>query len=644
MSALGGIYNFSDAPPNEHVLTALGNALAEHGPDGGREVCSSSVGMAYRAFHTNQESRLEIQPLVSPNKHILAWDGRIDNRSELISMLRDDPDEDRTDAALVLAGYLKWGLDVLPKIIGDFALSLWDPYTRTLLLARDPIGTRPLFYFLDRDRLVWSSDLAPLIDLAGARIEIDDDYIAGYLTTAPDPELTPYTNIRAILPGNVAIVRGGQFHLQRYWSLDPQHEIHYKRDEDYEDHFRQLFREAVGCRLRADKTVWAELSGGLDSSSIVCMADDILGEGGAEAAELETVSYVYDESPTSDERKFIVCVEEKVGKRGHHLREEEYRALAPCDTEFITVPSFLHNFARRHLKLCALMREKGSRVLLTGQGGDHLLWSCVEDSPELADLLVQFKLFRLHRRLRSWAQARRRSYLDLLWKGAVLPGLPRRARATCSGNREMPPWYDPEFAARMKFRERLLSPPDCFGYRLPSRKAQSSMFLRAVSFVSAGFYRDWGCIEVAYPYLHRPLVEFLQAIPFDQLLRPGETRSLHRRALRSLLPEKIARRKGKRGPDEALYRALIREWPRLSKLFANASICARGYADPRSLQEALNRGRYGQERFSGLLMRTITLELWLRSLEERSSRFKNATLCKQPSDRQVQVMSVASAH
>src|SRR5260370_33480933 len=106
------------------------------------------------------------------------------------------------------------------------------------------------------------------------------------------------------------------------------------------------------------------------------------------------------------------------------------------------------------------MREKGGRVLLTGQGGDHLLWSCVEDSPELADLLVQCKLFRLHHCVRAWAQARRRSYLDLMWKGAVFPILPRRIRAACQSNPRIPGWYDREFAARMKLRERLLSPPD----------------------------------------------------------------------------------------------------------------------------------------------------------------------------------------
>jgi asparagine synthase (glutamine-hydrolysing) len=641
MSTLGGIYSLNGAPIDEHMLTALGNALAAHGPDGGREVCSTSVGMAFRAFHTNRDSRLEIQPLVSRNKHILAWDGRLDNRSELISILRDDLDEDRTDAAIVMAAYLKWGVDCLPRIIGDFALSLWDPRTRTLLLARDPVGTRTLFYCMDRDKLVWSSTLPSLLDLQGMNTEIDDEYVAGYLTTAPDPGLTPYKNIHAVLPGNVLLARGGQLQVRRYWSLNPQYEIRYKCDADYEERFRELFREAISCRLRTDQVVWSELSGGLDSSSIVCMADQLIRTGDLQTRGLETVSYVYDDSPTSDERAFITCVEEKIGKRGHHLREEDYRALAACEEEpLTTVPSFLHNFAKRHLRLCELMRESGGRVLLSGQGGDHLLWSCTEDSPELADLLLQCKLFRLHNSVRAWAQARKRSYLDLIWKAAVLPVLPRALRSMWQPDSRIPSWYDPEFAVRMKLRDRQLSPPDSFGFRLPSQQARASMFLRAVNFIAAGFYEDWGCIEVAYPYLHRPLVEFLQAIPFEQLLRPGETRSLHRRALRNLLPEKIAKRKGKRGPDEALYRALIREWPRLSKFFENACVCARGYAMPDSLREALERGRHGQERYSGLLMRTITLELWLRSLERQNSMCRGLIPPKHQRVRRVSQLSV----
>ena len=642
MSALGGIFSLSGARIGEHLLTVLGNALDAHGPDGGRDVCSTSVGMVYRAFHTNRESRLETQPLVSASKHILAWDGRIDNRPELISLLDQELGDDRTDVAIVMAAYLKWGVDVLPKIVGDFALALWDPQTRTLSLARDAVGTRTLFYHVTPERLFWSSHLAPLVHLLGTKLDIDDEYIAGYLTAGPDPHLTPYKNIHAVLPGTVVTIqRGGQFHMRRYWGLNPQNEIQYKRDEEYEEHFRHLFRDAVSCRLRTDKPVWAELSGGLDSSSIVCMADEVIREGSVQAPKLETVSYVYDEAPTSDERKFISCVEEKIGKHGHHLREEDYRALQQADDERVTsVPSFLHNFSKRHLRLCELMSESGGRVLLSGQGGDHLLWSCTEDSPELADLLVQGKLLELHEAIRSWTTARRRSHFDLMWKAAVLPNLPRTIRATCQPKATIPSWYHADFAQRMNLRDRLLSQPDCFGFRLPSQQARSTMFLRAVSVVSTGCYSDWGNTEITYPYLHRPLVEFLQAVPFNQLLRPGETRSLHRRALRNLLPEKIAKRKGKRGPDEALFRALTREWLTLSKVFERSSICTRGYADRERLLKALNRARYGREYCSGLLMRTISLELWFQFLEGTIAQRRKVKQLEQQDAHQVPEMSL----
>src|SRR5258708_4186825 len=130
MSALGGIYNFNGAPVDEKVLLALGNRLSLRGPDGGREVLFNSIGMAYRAFHTNRASRLETQPLASSGRYLLAWDGRLDNREELISQLRDDIRNDHTDVAIVMGAYLRWGADFLPRLIGDFALSLCDPQTR----------------------------------------------------------------------------------------------------------------------------------------------------------------------------------------------------------------------------------------------------------------------------------------------------------------------------------------------------------------------------------------------------------------------------------------------------------------------------------------------------------------------------------
>ena len=134
--------------------------------------------------------------------------------------------------------------------------------------------------------------------------------------------------------------------------------------------------------------------------------------------------------------------------------------------------------------------------------------------------------------------------------------------------------------------------------------------------ISLGCRNELTDIDITFPFLHRPLVEFLQAIPVAQLLRPGENRSLMRRAMRGILPDKIVERKTKGNPEEVIVRALIREWPRLRLLFENARVCARGYMDRRPLLAALERARHGCEPLSSPLLSTICLELWLRAFDE----------------------------
>jgi asparagine synthase (glutamine-hydrolysing) len=169
----------------------------------------------------------------------------------------------------------------------------------------------------------------------------------------------------------------------------------------------------------------------------------------------------------------------------------------------------------------------------------------------------------------------------------------------------------------MNLHERRLAPVDIFGFRLPSGADQVAGFLSIMQTVSLCFRREYSAIDTTYPYLHRPLVEFLHAIPFEQLVRPGENRSLMRRAMTGILPEKIAQRKTKGRPKEAILRALRREWSRLRPMFEDARVCAHGYMQAEPLLAALDRTKYGVETFSSPLIRTITLELWLRALEQR---------------------------
>src|ERR1051326_1867561 len=149
MSTIAGILRFNEAAVDEGSLLGLSERLAHRGPDGAFHVLSKSIGMVYMAFHTNKDSLHETQPLVSSTRQVLTWDGRLDNRDDVNSALADDLQNDRTDVDIVMAAFQKWGADCFAKLIGDFALSLWDPQTRQLYLARDPIGPRTLYYVRD---------------------------------------------------------------------------------------------------------------------------------------------------------------------------------------------------------------------------------------------------------------------------------------------------------------------------------------------------------------------------------------------------------------------------------------------------------------------------------------------------------------
>ena len=127
-------------------------------------------------------------------------------------------------------------------------------------------------------------------------------------------------------------------------------------------------------------------------------------------------------------------------------------------------------------------------------------------------------------------------------------------------------------------------------------------------------------MEVSYPFLDQKIVEFLMAIPMDQKIRPGEARSLEKRAMQPFLPRAISERKGKRGPDEAVYRGMIRHRPWINHLVQDSRLARRGYVDPPVFAEAVRLACHGADVQIQPLVRALTLEIWLRSYERWSRR------------------------
>jgi asparagine synthase (glutamine-hydrolysing) len=620
---MGGIFSYSGRV-EQSLLSSLGESLSIRGTDGGGDVCSTHVGFSYRVLATNRESRLEDQPFVSPERYVLTWDGRLDNRDELVSLLTDGAlARTITDVELVMAAYLRWGESFASHLIGDFALALWDAQSRSVILARDPIGTRTLYYQNNSNRFVWATNLRALVPLLGGSIEIEDEYIAGYLNLRTELHLTPYKRVFAVKPGEMIVVgNDSRMRARRFWAPDPHCEVRYKADADYEEHFTELFAQAVRCRLRSDRTVFAELSGGLDSSSIVCMADRVIAEWSCEARELETVSTVADRSPNSSERRFINMVEAHRGRATNFVREDEFPILSPVtDLSWFWTLNPMINSYTRHKAFEDLMRSKKASVILSGVGGDELIHSTNDPTPELSDLLAGRKLSQLHRRLKLWAPLLRQPYVRLFWKSALLPSLPRRVRERFHPfvNSPVWDWFNPKFVKRFRLRNRRLGSDDVFGYRTPGRRSRSIAFMSAVETVANGERQEVCPFDVAYPYLDRRLVEFLLAVPYEQLVRPGESRSLMRRALKGILPEGIRQRRGKGNPGETVCRALSREWRHLGSLFEDPRVVRWGYMEPKPLREAFARVRLGNPAGSAVLLGVVALEIWLRCVEARFS-------------------------
>src|SRR5437588_5851263 len=319
MSVQFGRWNFEGQPPAPDYVEKVSAALAPYGPDSSEAYSKGGVTILYRAFYTTKESRHETQPQVSPSGAAITWDGRLDNRAELISDLRGSLTISCTDVVIVAAAYEKWGMDCFAKLIGDWALSIWNPVNRSLVLAKDPIGTRHLYYSCDKNNITWSTILDPLVRLAGNTFVLNEEYIAGWFSMFPAVHLTPCVGIHSVPPSSSVLLRPGKHTVSKYWDFDPEKKIRYRTDSEYEEHFRTVFANAVKRKLRSDRPVLAELSGGRDSSCIVCMADKVIVRGQAECPRLDTISNYDDSEPNWNERPYFTKVEEQRGRTGWHV-------------------------------------------------------------------------------------------------------------------------------------------------------------------------------------------------------------------------------------------------------------------------------------------------------------------------------------
>ena len=274
MSGIVGSYNLNGKPAEPTMIRRMTDRLAHRGPDGLTCWLDGLVSLGHAMLQTTPESLFERQPLCEGSL-CLTLDGRIDNRDELRTTLESHGATMRsdTDAELVLRAYQHWGNECPMHLIGDFAFAIWDATKHELFCARDQMGIRPFYYFVNDRTFLFASELRPLLDHAEVQPGLNEGMIGEYLTCQiTSQEETLYRHLCRLPPGHCLVVSPGRFRMTRYWGFDSSKELHYGNDEAYRDHFLALLTESVRCRLRSHKPVGCYLSGGLDSSSILCLA------------------------------------------------------------------------------------------------------------------------------------------------------------------------------------------------------------------------------------------------------------------------------------------------------------------------------------------------------------------------------------
>jgi asparagine synthase (glutamine-hydrolysing) len=542
---------------------------------------------------------------------VLGWDGRIDNAHDLRLQLKDRLRGNSSAVGLVTAAFARWGVPGLGRIVGDWSVVIHDPASRRVVLASDYAGIRPLYYHEQGGRVHWSSSLESIVKTL--RLDaIDETYIAGFLMLGGCPHRTPYADVRSVPSGHAVCVSPTGVTTHSFWALPAANSISYKDERRYDEQFVALFREAVAVRLQTSAPVVAELSGGLDSSSVVCMANELIRTGVVPAPALIPMSYVYRQSIDTP---FIQEVETWCDVRGIHLSTHEMPLASEADAANATPGGS----APLERAAATAAQGLGAKVFLTGQNGDLATGNWFDDSLQVAAPLRRGRLGQTWTEALAWSRLTR---VPVWWI------LGRAAQALVGAHGASSALYSIEGAAsvgaetsvipqflsgRHGAESRHLFSQDWMAAPVDRRRHFRALtLLRELRTLQA--LEPMRGLDYTHPFAHRPLVEFLFSVSSDVLCRPGEPRRLMRRALADLWPPRLRARRSKGLLGAPQFEALK---PLAARLIAERrwQVADRGWVNGAAFVARLEKLKNGIDCNVPQLRQIILLEYWLRNRE-----------------------------
>ena len=404
MSGIAAIVNFDGSAVSRSEVERMANVLKPYGPDRQKILRRGNAAFVFCLHHLTPEDLYESQPLILADRFIMLFDGRIDNRSELAEVLNITTAEMRSmpDGIIALRLFDGWGELGFERILGVFAIIVFDVQEQRLRCVRDHMGLRALHYYHAADRFAVATIPEALFAVSWVPQILNEDKIGDLLVDRGlNGETTYYRGINRVLPGSIIQVDGAALLKKQYWNLESTPDIRLKSDDEYVEAFQEILEAAVKANLRCCDVPCASITGGLDSSSIAVLAADMLAKDGVKLATFtavpepgfmkeETAGRYFDETP------YVRSIAELNGNIVPHFVPPSKGPILEQIAEQIRLAGAPVGGVLNGLwtmDLLAAARSAGHRVMLGGEMGNHTM--SYNGWPLLAELLRQGRWYKL---------------------------------------------------------------------------------------------------------------------------------------------------------------------------------------------------------------------------------------------------------
>ncbi len=638
MCGIAGIYNFDKKPINYNELSIMADSVAHRGPDDSGIVmldenprlCSFNSGdnlLLEGNFHAGfAHRRLSIidlsvrgrQPMSNDTGELwITYNGEIFNYLEIRRELEESGRQfhSSTDTEVLLIAYDTWGTACMEKFNGMWAFAIWDTRHRRLFISRDRFGIKPLYYAFKQGKFAFASEPKALLRLPWISNEPDERAIADYLIHSRVDcfEWTFFKNIIRLEPGccfEISFQTDTLPEPRRWWNIN---ETLYEPDQsekNVEQQFLELFTSSVELRLRSDVPIGTNLSGGIDSSAVVCIARPWLDKNNQ-----KTYSAVYGPSFEEDETlyideiiRFVEVENYRVTPTAEELINDINRLVYTQDEPFGSTSQYAQ------FKVFQLAGRYGTKVILNGQGADEELAGYHYLLPVYcAGLIRDGKFAEAFREFIASRKVTEASFIKTFF--STLAGfLSHRSMiryANLYDYGRSVNWVRKdirEYAQTIQVQQ--VRKHDWLNGRLHELFSFSSLpaLLRYEDRNSMAF-----SIESRLPFIDHRLVSFIFSLPSNQKIHKGMTKYIMRKALKGKIPESIRTRNNKIGfstPESSWFRKDMLSYIR--DVLDSPVTKKRGLYDIPNLLNLINANASGKVNAGRAIWRALNLELWFR--------------------------------